>query len=221
MFEDLTVFVVDDDQPSRKSVVALVRSMGVAVRDFASAEEFLAALDPTWQGCVVTDVRMVGLSGLELQQELRCRGAALPVIVMTAYPRTATTVQAMRAGAVTVLDKPYAEDDLWDAIRTALAHAQETRRRVARRAELETRLAKLTPEERAVMDLLVAGWANKQIAARLDIGVRTVEARRHQVHVKMGAGSLAELVRLAVEAGLTGSRDEPPAPPPSSGDVSP
>jgi len=220
MFEDLTVFVVDDDEPSRKSVAALVRSMGVAVRDFASAEEFLAALEPDWRGCVVTDVRMVGLSGLELQQELRRRGAALPVIVMTAYPRTATTVQAMRAGAVTVLDKPYAEDDLWDAIRKALATAQETQRRLARRAELEARLARLTPDERAVMDLLVAGWANKQIAARRDIGLRTVEARRHQVHVKMGAGSLAELVRLAVEAGWTQSADHPPPSPWRSDDGS-
>lgn len=195
-----TVFVVDDDANLRDSVCALVSSMGWPCKVFASAEEFLAGYVAGERGVLVVDLRMPGMSGLDLQAELARRGCHLPVIILTAYARTATTVRAMQAGAVTMIDKPYHDDDLWDAIRTAIDKEEAIWRASRRRREISDRIATLTPEERRVAQLLVDGKQNKAIAQQMGIAVRTVEKRRHDVLAKMHADSLADLVRLFLEA---------------------
>jgi two-component system, LuxR family, response regulator FixJ len=197
-----TVFVVDDDQRASKSVCALVHSLGLEAQAFCSAEDFLARHDRGRPGCLVTDIRMAGMSGLDLQDRLLEQGVRMPVIVLTAYPRTRMTVRAMKAGAVTLLEKPYDEDELWDAIRKALAQEAAIRAETKRREEIRARAASLTPAERTVMELIVQGKANKSIAKQLDVSVRTVESRRHDVFTKMKVDSVAELVRLAIEGEL-------------------
>lgn len=200
MTDEPTVFVVDDDELARTSVCALVRSMGIRAESFSSAEEFLNHYVEGRPGCLVTDVRMLGMSGLELQERLRELDIRLPVIVMTAYAKTPLTVRAIQGGAVTLLEKPCGEDELWDAIRKALSQDINGRATHQRVQELRRRIERLTPTQRKVMDLIVAGKANKVIAMELDISVRTVEARRQEVFVKMQSDSVAELVRLVLEA---------------------
>ena len=198
-----TVFVVDDDRMARDSVCALVRSLGMRAQSFASGEEFLAQYTPDLPGCLVTDVRMLGMSGVELQQRLNEDGVTLPVIVLTAFARTSLTVKVMQQGAVTLLEKPYEEDDLWDAIRKALAEDAQTRQDLGWLQELQRRLGTLTAKERDVLDGIVAGKANKVIARDLDVSIRTVENRRRDIFTKMQADSVAELVRLIIQAGPT------------------
>jgi FixJ family two-component response regulator len=198
MSNEPTVFVVDDDEAARVSVCALVRSMGVPAQSFSSAEEFLEFSKPELIGCLVTDVRMLGMSGIELQEELSKAGSELPVIVLTAFARTPLTVRAMRNGAVTMLDKPYHDDDLWEAICKALALDAERRGQRAERDEIRGRMSKLSPSEREVLRLIVDGAANKVIANRLGVSLRTVENRRREVFAKMQATSVAELVRLVI-----------------------
>ena len=202
MATDPTVFVVDDDEDARDSVCVLVRSMGIPAEPFASAEEFLAGYVKGRPGCLVTDVRMLGMSGIELQEELIQRNISLPVIVLTAYARTRVTVRVMAAGAVTLLEKPYDEDELWDAIRKALARDAQRWEGVQRQREVRSRVDQLTPGERAVMDLIVQGQPNKTIARKLEISVRAVENRRSAIFTKMQADSVAELVRLVIDAKL-------------------
>jgi two-component system response regulator FixJ len=209
MSSEPTVFVVDDDQQAQRSVCALVRSMGLSAEAFSFAEEFLAQYVQGRPGCLVTDVRMLGMSGLELQEELGRRNAVLPVIVLTAYPRTPLIVRALKAGAVTVLEKPYQDDDLWDAIRKALAQDAAGRAEHQRRQDLRRRIAQLTPAQRKVMDLIVAGMPNRTIAQDLDVSLRTVEHRRREVFERMQAGSVAELVRTVIDADL-GQEARPP-----------
>jgi two-component system, LuxR family, response regulator FixJ len=196
------IFVVDDDESARKSVCALVRSLGLRAEAFASAEDFLACDISGRPGCVVTDIRMIGMSGLDLQDRLIERGIRLPVIVLTAYPRTRTTVRAMKAGAVTLLEKPYDEDELWDAIRKALAQEAAGRAEVQLRRDIQQRASLLTQAEREVMRLVVQGKPNKVIAKQLNLSIRTVESRRHDVFAKMSVESVAELVRLAIAGEL-------------------
>jgi FixJ family two-component response regulator len=196
------VFVIDDDEKSRKSVRALVSSMGARAETFCSAEAFLASIQAGQSGCVVTDVRMPGMDGLELQEQLKQRDIHLPVIVITAYARTSMTVRAVKAGAVTLLEKPYENEDLWDAIREALALDVATRAKREQRDELRQRADQLTESERRVMEMMVQGRANKVIAKRLDVSLRTVESRRREVFRKMQANSLAELVGLVIDAGI-------------------
>jgi two-component system, LuxR family, response regulator FixJ len=194
MSNEPTVFVVDDDEQARKSVCALVHSMGMKTESFVSAEEFLDKFSNSSPGCLVTDLRMLGMSGLELQEEMRKRKIFLPVIVLTAYARTPITVRAMRAGAVMVLDKPYSDDDLWDAIRAALAKAAtEESERESRRA-IRSRLALLDSTERKVLDMMVREMPNKAIAKELDVSIRTIENRRHGIFKKMEVNSVTELV---------------------------
>jgi FixJ family two-component response regulator len=169
---------------------------------FSSAEEFLASYTPGRPGCLVTDLRMTGMTGLDLQDRLAERGMQLPVIVLTAYPRTRSTVRAIKAGAVTVLEKPYDEEELWDAIRKALAHEAAIRAKDQRRSQIQERAAMLTSAERTVMNLIVQGKSNKSIAKQLDLSVRTIENRRHDVFDKMGVESVAELVRQTIEGEL-------------------
>ena len=202
MPDEPTVFVVDDDAQARKSVCALVRSMGMPAEPFASAEEFLAAYAENRPGCLVTDVRMLGMSGLELQEELNRRNILLPVVILTAYARTPLTVRAIKAGAVTLLEKPYDDDDLWNAVRKALAHDAAARTEHRRRRELRRRIGLLSPSQRKVMDMIVAGKPNKAIARALDLSIRTVENRRREVFEITEADSVAELVRMAIDADL-------------------
>jgi len=197
-----TVFVVDDDQQARGSVCVLVRSLGLRAEPFASAEQFLEHYVEGRPGCLVTDVRMLSMSGLELQEELTRRGITLPVVVLTAYARTAVTVRAVQAGAVTVLEKPYQDDDLWDAIRKALTQDVAGRAEHRHRQDIRRRLEQLTPAQRQAMDLIVVGKPNKVIAQALDVSVRTVENRRHEIFGAMQADSVAELVRMVIDADL-------------------
>jgi len=197
-----TVFVIDDDQAARNSVVALVESKGVAARGYASAEEFLAEFDQRQQGCLVVDVRMAGMSGLELHQELRKRKSLLPVVVITGYADVQMAVQAMQAGAVTFLEKPCQEPELWQAIQQALEIEQSQAGLRKQRAEVEARLATLTDDELAVLRRLLEGQPNKRIANELDIGLRTVELRRSNIMRKMQATSLPDLVRMAILVGF-------------------
>jgi FixJ family two-component response regulator len=200
MLPNRTVYVVDDDANLRDSVCALASSLGCRAQGFASAEEFLASYVAGDRGVVVVDLRMPGMSGLELQKELARRKSPLPVIILTAHARTPITVRAIRAGAVTMIDKPYHNDDLWDAVRTALEKEEAAWTAERRRREICDRLATLTTEERAVADLIVAGRPNKTVAHELGIALRTVEKRRHTVLAKMKTESVAELVGLLIEA---------------------
>ncbi len=198
------VYVVDDDGPSRKAVTTLVDAMGLESRSFEAAEDFLAAYDGHRPACLVTDLRMRGMSGLELQEEVRRRAVGMSVVVLTAFASTPSTVRAMRNGAVTLLEKPCRDEELWEAIRDGLAAAQRAAAGEDRRNDLRRRLQLLSPRERTVLDCMWAGDANKVIARKLGVSVRSVEMYRHGVFEKMGATSLAELVRMAV---ATASQD--------------
>jgi two-component system, LuxR family, response regulator FixJ len=200
MAVQITVFVIDDDELARSSICALVQSIGLNAESFASAEEFLHKYVEGWSGCLITDLRMPGMSGMDLQEQLMQRGIFLPVIILTAYARTPTTVRAIKAGAISVLDKPYADDDLLDAIRAALAKEADERVERLHRQDIRSNLAKLTPTELKVLDMIVQGLPNKVIAQELNVSLRTVENRRQEIYAKMQAKSAAELIRLVVEA---------------------
>lgn len=203
MMDDAVVYVVDDDQQARKAVLTLVRAMGVRGGGFASAEEFLTSYDGRRPACLVTDVRMLGMSGLELQEQLNQMGITMSVVVLTAFASTPTTVRAMRNGALTLMEKPCGDDELWDAIRTGLAADVQNCEDERRRESILEKLSSLTPKERQVLEFIVAGDANKVVARKLDVSIRTVENHRHKIFHKMGADSLAELVRLALAAGIS------------------
>ena len=198
-----TVFVVDDDEGSRNSVKALVQSMGVRAETFASAEMFLESLDPARPGCLITDVRMLGLSGIELQEKLVEEGITLPVIIITAHAETPLTVRAVKKGAVTVLEKPCRDYELYDAIRDALAQDEHQRSQSIDHRSFVERVSKLTPQERAVLKLMIEGMANKVIARRMNVSIRTIENRRQRIFEKTETDSLAELIRLVVKTGCT------------------
>jgi len=192
-----TVYVVDDEEQSRESVCALVQSMHYPTQAFDSAEAFLQQYDGS-AGCLVTDYRMTGMNGLELQEKLLEQRYEIPVIVVTAFARTPVTVQAIQNGAVTLLDKPYSEDDLWSAIREGLSIDAQRRDEKLQRADITNRMASLNVKERQVLDLIVAGQSNKAMANKLDVSLRTIENRRHAVFSKLGAQTLAELVALVL-----------------------
>jgi two-component system response regulator FixJ len=198
MAANSTVHIIDDDTAVRESLLALVQMKGLQAKAFSSAESFLTNLQPSDTGCVVCDVRMPGLTGLQLLEKMAERKSTLPVIIITAYADVPTAVRAMQAGAVTFLEKPAAEGDLIAAIQQALnlEQAQQALRR--QKSDVENKLTTLTPDEIAVMRKMLEGLPNKRIASDLDIGLRTVELRRSNIMKKMGAGSLAELVRLAL-----------------------
>lgn len=194
-----TVFVVDDDPAARKSVCALVASMGIHAEGYASGEEFLESYRSDMRGCLVTDLRMLGMSGIQLQEKMQERGISLPVIVITAHADTPVTVQAMRNGAITLLEKPCRDQELWDSIREAIATDSRDREVRRRREEVARRIESLTQQERKVMDQMIAGSPNKNIATSMNVSVRTIESRRHNIFEKTGTESLAELVRLVLE----------------------
>lgn len=198
MVNDPVIFVVDDDPAARNSLAALVKSRGLAVESFASAEDFLARYDPAKRGCLIADVRMTGMSGLELQEQMAAQRVNLPVIVITGFADVPMAVRAMRGGAVTFLEKPCTEQELWDAIQMGLDAEAKSNELRQKHGEIEQRYAGLTPAEHQVLAKLMAGFTNKSIAHDLKLGMRTVEMRRAKIMDKMGAESLPELVRLVL-----------------------
>lgn len=198
-----TVFVLDDDPAMRSSLRWLIESVGLTVATFETAEGFLSSYDPGQPGCLVLDVRMPGMSGLELQTALRERLVSLPTIVITGHADVTMAVRAVKNGALDFLEKPFSDQILLDRIRQAIDQDRSERERRTHRREIVERIARLTSREREVMRLVVQGNANKEIAAALNLSPKTVEAHRAHVMEKMEAESLAELIRsvLAVEAG--------------------
>ena len=198
MTTERVVHVIDDDADVRQSLAFLLTSAGLTVRMHDSALAFLDVLPEVKEGCVVTDVRMPGMDGLELQRRLRQLKARLPVIVMTGHGDVPLAVEAMKSGAVDFIEKPFEDEVLLSAIRPALARQAQASDRDARATEIQQRIAKLSEREREVLDRLVAGKANKVIAFELGISPRTVEVYRANVMTKMQADSLSELVRMAL-----------------------
>lgn len=194
-----TVFVVDDDEGVRNSLRFLLKSVGLATQTVASASEFLDSYKPNQPGCLVLDVRMPGMSGLELQQQLNLRGAVIPVIFMTGHGDIPMAVEAMQQGAFDFLQKPFRDQDLIDRIQRALERDARSRAALDQHAKICERLDALTPREREVLALMTRGKPNKIMAAELGVSQRTVEIHRARVMEKSGAASLAQLVRMVMD----------------------
>lgn len=200
----MTVYLVDDDADVLRSLELLVRSVGLPAQTFASARDFLAACPEDGSGCLVSDIRMPGMSGLDLQQALRERGNPIPVIFITGHGDVSMAVRAMRAGALDFIEKPFRDQDLLDRINQALTLSAERHAERSACAALKAAFATLTPREREVMERIVQGQANKVIAIELGLSERTVELHRARVMSKTGAHSLAELVSLVSRAQVLG-----------------
>jgi FixJ family two-component response regulator len=198
-----TVFLVDDYAPVRSSISRLLRAAGFAVVPFASAQEFLAQYDPQKVGCLVLDIAMPFLNGLELQHVLAKAGSLLPIIFLTGHGDIPTGVQAMKHGASDFLTKPVNDEDLLAAVRVAIEKDWALRREQAELSEIRARLATLTPREREVLEYVVAGKLNKQIAGDLGTVEQTVKVHRAHVMQKMRVRSVAELVRLTQRCGIS------------------
>jgi two-component system response regulator FixJ len=207
MTSEATVFVVDDNVSVCQSLRALLESAGLAVETFTTSEEFLAIYDPARAGCLVLDVRLRhGKNGLDLQDELRRRKAMLPIIVLSGHGNVPTSVRALKAGAVDFLQKPAPPKLLLERIRAAIETDRQARAATTERAAVIDQLARLTPREREVMELLIAGKTSKEIAAALHVSVRTVEGHRRMVLSKMNVSSATQLVRTVLSAREADSR---------------
>jgi FixJ family two-component response regulator len=192
--------VVDDDSGVRSSIRLLLKSVGIEASAMGSAREFMDTFDPLQPGCLVLDIRMPGVSGMELQQQLNLRGAIVPVIFITGHGDVPMAVEAMQHGAFDFLQKPFRDQDLIDRIQKALIRDRETRAALQKHDQIRHRLESLTPREREVLDLLTRGQQNKVMAAELGLSQRTVEIHRAHVMEKMQAGSVAQLVRMVLDA---------------------
>ena len=197
---DPTVWVVDDEAAMRNSLKWLIESVGLAVRVYASAEEFLGAYDAALPGCIVSDVRMPGMSGIELQAELAQRGGAVPMIFLTAHGEIPMAVHAIQSGAFDFIEKPFSNHGLLERIQRAVARDRQTRVALERRKDVLDRLERLSAREREVLDQIVQGKANKEIAAQLNVSIKTVEFHRAHVMQKMGADSVASLLNAILGA---------------------
>jgi two-component system, LuxR family, response regulator FixJ len=193
------VYLVEDDAAVRAAVLTIVRSMNLACRPYASASEFLAHYDPQQPGCLLLDINMPEMSGLELQNLLNQRGASTPVIFITGLADVPTAVEAMQRGAFNYLQKPLRYAALTECVRKALERDRQSRETLAQREEFGRRLSSLTPRERALLDLLIQGHSNKSMAAEMGLSQRTVELHRARVMEKMNADSLPQLVRACLD----------------------
>ncbi|HTT05767.1 MAG TPA: response regulator transcription factor [Steroidobacteraceae bacterium] len=194
-----TVFVIDDDEAVRNSLRLLLKSVGLAVRTFASAQEFLPTYAADQPGCLILDIRMPGMSGLELQQQLNLRGATIPVVFITGHGDIPMAVEAMQHGAFDFLQKPFRDQDLIDRVQRALERDASIRAQLRSTDQIREHLASLTPREREVLDLVTAGKPNKVMAGDLGVSQRTIEIHRARVMEKMHARSLAQLVRMLMD----------------------
>lgn len=199
------VFIVDDDAGVRSSIRMLLKSVGIVSTPLSSAQEFLAEFDPVQPGCLVLDIRMPGMSGLELQQELNLLGAILPVIFITGHGDVPMAVEAMQRGAFDFLQKPFRDQDLIDRVRRALMRDMEIRSLMREHDRIQARFESLTPRERQVLDLITEGKPNKVMASDLGLSQRTVEIHRAHVMDKMGAASVAHLVRMVLDLKVAGN----------------
>lgn len=199
MFEP-TVHIVDDDNSVRDSLSLLLKFRGFRVREFASAEDFLEAWKPDWRGCLLLDLRMTGMDGLALQQVLTDQGSRLPIVFLTGHGDIAQARTALKAGAVDFLEKPIDHEALFTSISEALLKDNQLQVEEQRLADLEARINRLSERERQVMERVVAGHHNREIAAELEISPRTVEVFKARMMEKMQARSVPELVKLALEA---------------------
>jgi RNA polymerase sigma factor (sigma-70 family) len=193
------IMVVDDDSGVRNAMRILLKSVGMESALYASAQDFLAAYQPSQPGCLVLDIRMPGMSGLELQQQLNLRGAVLPVIFMTGHGDIPMAVEAMQHGAFDFLQKPFRDQDLLDRIQKALVKDTERREALGEHSRIRSHLETLTAREREVLDLMTQGKQNKAIAQDLGVSPRTIEIHRARVLEKMNAQSVAELVRMMLD----------------------
>jgi len=193
------IMVVDDDSGVRNAMRALLKSVGLESQLFASAQEFLATWQPSQPGCLVLDIRMPGMSGLELQEQLNLRGAVIPVIFMTGHGDVPMAVEAMQQGAFDFLQKPFRDQDLLDRIQKALVKDAERRATLGEHNRIRSHLEALTAREREVLDLMTQGKQNKAIAQDLGVSPRTIEIHRARVMEKMNAQSVAELVRMMLD----------------------
>ena len=195
-----TIFVVDDDDAVRTALRLLIKALGLPVETFASAQEFLDSFDADRPGCLVTDIRMPGMSGLELQAKLNELHSIMPLVFISGHGDIPMAVEAMQHGAMDFIQKPFRDQDLIDRIRQALDLDRANRAALRGRDEIIERIRTLTPREHEVLALVAAGKANKVIAGDLDVSQRTVEIHRARVMEKMNASSLAHLVRMVIEA---------------------
>jgi FixJ family two-component response regulator len=196
------IFIVDDDDPQRDSLVWLLESHGYTVRAFSCAGDFLDAADAGHAGCLLLDVRMPGMSGLELFEELARRHSSLPVIFITGHGDVAMAVAALKKGAADFIEKPFSPEEMLKIVDHCLTRESEEREHRRAQANTAQRLARLTKRENEVLDLIIAGKLNKQIADVLDISIKTVEVHRARMMEKMGVTTLASLIRRVVSAGL-------------------
>lgn len=197
-----TVFVIDDDEAIRSSLKWLIESVGMRVETYSSADAFITDYYPGRAGCLLLDVRMPGMSGLDLQERFTEQEIRIPIIIITGHGDVPMAVRAMKAGAVDFIEKPFNDELLLDSIRRALLLDTEWRTMQAERSDIATRLAHLTPREHEVMEMVADGRSNKEIAQLLSVSAKTVEAHRAKVMEKMRASSLAELVRMVVSANV-------------------
>jgi len=199
MTDASTVFIVDDDADVRESMTWLLELGGFRVETYATAEAFLAAHDPSKRGCIVLDMCMPGFGGLDLQKELARRGDGRPIIMITAFGDVSGAVGALKGGALDFIEKPFSDEAILESIRRAIAVDRESQDARSKRGKASSLLARLTPRQRQVMELLVAGKPNKIVAAELGLSPKTVEVHRARVMAKLEVQSFAELVRLSLD----------------------
>jgi len=199
---DLPVCIIDDEPEIRDSIAMLLKSVGIATRIYPSATEYLAAADPSDASCLIADVRMPGISGLELQEVVHRRRPGLPVIIITGHGDIAMAVRAMKAGAADFIEKPFSGQSLIDAVQRAISAQLASADEAGQRARFDALLATLTPREREVLLLVAEGRPNKVVATRLGLSTRTVETHRANIMQKLEARSLADLVKIAIACGL-------------------
>jgi two-component system, LuxR family, response regulator FixJ len=203
------IYVIDDDEAVRQSLEFLLKTAGMTVRGFESATAFLEVLPQISSGCIITDVRMPGVTGIDLLRRVKESGVDIPVIVITGHGDISLAVEAMKIGAVDFVEKPFDDRGLLDTVRASLGRSADTAQRNAELIEIRDRLTALSNRERQVLEGLVAGNANKTIAFDLGISPRTVEIYRANVMTKMAANSLSDLVRMAMMAGILKSPGQP------------